>query len=49
MARPKFEGSKPDKEPKGLKEGSPAEEKMDRAQRKKAAPAKTVGKKPAKR
>ena len=26
MARPKFEGSKPDKEPKGLKEGSPAEE-----------------------
>lgn len=33
-----FEKSKKDKEPKGMKEGSKAEEKLDKAQGKKAPP-----------
>lgn len=42
-----FEKSAKDKEPKGMKEGSAAEEKLDKAQAKKAPP--FGKKKPAKR
>ena len=45
MTMPAFEKSKFDKEKKGMKEGSPAEVKADKAAMKKAKPIKSLPKK----